>query len=473
MSDELHNRVAQIALDHFETELPKKGKPQDNEWTVYAAIVSASTQTDEAWVVASATGTKCTTERCNGCIVHDAHAEVLARRGLLRVLWNEIMQRKPSRDLGNSSRSLLKMVEGKSDTSLLAGKSLRRQFHLRNDLRLHLYVSDAPCGDASIYTLKDDRSDSSLQFTGAKVIVSNKTTVSVEECGGDHQLIAPSSDKSTHCLAREGTQLLGKLRSKSGRSNLEQSKRSSSMSCSDKLVRWGVLGLQGHVLSSFLKAPICLSSVVVSRDPRVANGETQLLALQRAVPGRIQAVQEECLSGNSAIASSSEITLPSIFTADRVFARGKAVMDDEAAACPRTAAPSSDPPCRKRPRRDKISFSPAGMSVHWQQSDPEVELLVGARGIRQGKKPKSPLDFPPLQSRLSRAALMELARQSGGDGTATTYQAWKKQVGSEVYLQTKELVLCKGPLAGWLDGSQQDDFTLVVSDALSSPLQIT
>jgi hypothetical protein len=478
----LHDHVAQVALDHFTKDLPNKGKPKENEWTVYAAIVAsqqlhASAETSiEAWVVSSATGTKCTSERCDGCILHDAHAEVLARRGLVRVLWKELLAARQG--LVPTSRSLLEVYA--SDGTNSSGNAPPLQFQLRKQVQLHLYVSDSPCGDASIYPLGDNNA---LQFTGAKVIVSTETDVSVEACGGSHQIVQVMADQQKS-LAREDTQLLGKLRSKSGRSNLTQ-QRSSSMSCSDKLVRWGVLGLQGHVLSAYIPIPIRLASLVVSRDPRLPNQQAQ--ALQRAVPDRIHAVAAQHITpGTSSSAKEGEdgacgfwygtsITPPTVCICDRVFARGKSVVESQGITkeAPTKAAPPQPPP-RKRQKQDTKAASSCGMSIHWQQSDPTVELVVGARGIRQGKKPKSNPQICALHSRLSRAALVQLARDSGVVGgingndemTTKTYQEWKKQVGSSRYFKAKQRVLESGPLAGWIVGSTESDF--IVSDTESS-----
>ena len=433
----LHKRIARVALEHYEKELPTKGKARENEWTVYAALV-ARKDDDTAWVVASATGTKCTAQRQDGCIVHDSHAEVLVRRGLVRVLWTEIQNH--ARD---HPRRLLERV---SNDLFRLKKSI---------VGLHLYVSDAPCGDASIYPLQGD---AGLQFTGAKVVVSSETNVSVQDCGGSHQVVSESTSTG-HCLARENVQLLGRLRSKSGRSNLEESKRSSSMSCSDKLVRWGVLGLQGQLLSAYLESPIYLSSVTVSRDPRATNEEAQMEALKRALPDRVEAVRKCCCDGTESGGSGSS-AVPEIGICSEIFARGKAVVEESSTRLTATVS-SADAPAERARKRPRPSFSPCGMSIHWQHSDPTVELLIGVRGIRQGKKPKSPEDYHALGSRLCRSELSKLASCSVAPAVgAESYQEWKKRCGSDAYISLKKAVLEKGPLKGWIVGDSLSDFAL-------------
>ncbi|KAM6222597.1 tRNA-specific adenosine deaminase 1 isoform 4-T4 [Rhynchocyon petersi] len=68
---------------------------------------------------------------------------------------------------------------------------------------------------------------------------------------------------------------VGILRVKPGRGD-----RTCSMSCSDKLARWNVLGCQGALLMHFLEEPIYLSAVVIGKCPYSQE------VMQRALIGR-------------------------------------------------------------------------------------------------------------------------------------------------------------------------------------------
>ncbi|XP_076356949.1 tRNA-specific adenosine deaminase 1-like isoform X2 [Tachypleus tridentatus] len=72
----------------------------------------------------------------------------------------------------------------------------------------------------------------------------------------------------------------GVLRTKPGRGE-----RTLSLSCSDKMARWNVCGLQGALLSHFLPLPIYMSSIIIGRCPFNED------AIVRAVFDRLRSVQ--------------------------------------------------------------------------------------------------------------------------------------------------------------------------------------
>lgn len=131
--------VVRVSIDQYQN-LPKTGKPTNEEWTVLATIVEDDGENFR--VVALGTGSKCVGRKSlspGGDILHDAHAEVVARRGFLLYLMNEIQTWHQT----ESSRVFSKLQEG--------------CLTLKENIRYCFMASAVPCGDAAIIPMTEER----------------------------------------------------------------------------------------------------------------------------------------------------------------------------------------------------------------------------------------------------------------------------------------------------------------------------
>ncbi|EAT41049.1 AAEL007277-PA, partial [Aedes aegypti] len=232
--------ISEICLAKFD-QLPKTGKPKAGfEWTILSAIVKAesSAGVQKLDVVSLGTGTKCLganelSEK--GDVLNDSHAEIMARRGFLRYLMNEMK-------LGLSDHSHIFDYEIKT-----------KKFRLKNEVFFHFFTTHSPCGDASIYEQADKSSQD--EPPTKKIKLDDKTS----EIGS---IIIDRAEGMTggKLLQCSGSDLMaqdvGMIRTKPGKGQ-----RTLSVSCSDKMARWNVLGVQGSLLMSLLVQPIYLESI--------------------------------------------------------------------------------------------------------------------------------------------------------------------------------------------------------------------
>ncbi|XP_041648761.1 double-stranded RNA-specific adenosine deaminase [Cheilinus undulatus] len=180
-------------------------------------------------VVSLGTGNRCVKGEelsLKGETVNDCHAEIISRRGFIRFLYSE----------------LLKHYDGAEDSIFEPTETNKLQ--IKSDITFHLYISTAPCGDGALFD--KSCSEAGDDFEGHQPLFENnkqgKLRTKVEN--GEGTIPVESSDIVP---TWDGIQHGERLRT---------------MSCSDKIMRWNVLGLQGALLTHFLN-PIYLKSITL------------------------------------------------------------------------------------------------------------------------------------------------------------------------------------------------------------------
>eukprot|EP00667_Euglena_gracilis_P017859 EG_transcript_18877 len=301
------DRVAALCLEHYLQDVPKRGKPQGKETTLFAAIVMERCGT--LTVVAFGTGTKCLGAAQmveSGALVNDCHAEVMARRAFRVWLHHQLQHYAAGRP-----------------SVFVAQSDGRLGLTAEEPPTFHFFSSQAPCGDASIfeYSKADARQpgvevgavgtaepqdDAELleppakrpRLNGSEAQGSAGGSTVPESMSRPAMVLPnqpnPSPDRDLHRTGaksvgvadpmEDGLQFhtVGVVRTKPGRGPPTQS-----MSCSDKLALWSACGLQGALLG-LLVTPVYLSSVTVAEDFSHA-------AVQRALHRRLAALSPEAL----------------------------------------------------------------------------------------------------------------------------------------------------------------------------------
>ncbi|XP_069796642.1 double-stranded RNA-specific adenosine deaminase [Narcine bancroftii] len=199
---------------------------------ILAAIIMKKGDNDLGTTVSLGTGNRCVKGEelsLKGETVNDCHAEIISRRCFIRFLYSELLKYNP---------------ESTNDSLFMPAQDHRLQ--IKPGITFHLYISTAPCGDGALFdkscseppTKEGDESHHPL-FENTK---QGKLRTKVEN--GEGTIPVESSDIVP---TWDGIQHGERLRT---------------MSCSDKILRWNVLGLQGALLSHFIH-PVYLSTITL------------------------------------------------------------------------------------------------------------------------------------------------------------------------------------------------------------------
>ncbi|GBG24501.1 Double-stranded RNA-specific adenosine deaminase [Hondaea fermentalgiana] len=221
-------------------------------------------------------------DKVHGCRVHDAHAEVLARRAFLQVVMREIA--KLHRD-------------GTSDFLITDPETHRAR--LAPGAHLHLYTSSTPCGNSSVRRWASGKPEPpvptdlaahvwpqlphgtmslasraegqiaasvkrDLQTTEDEEEANHKAEDSTTESANGNEVATTTADaESVHMKKKKSKPSKSKPVFASGTAEPD-SGQGNILSCSDKIAMWNLVGLQSKWLVDIVE-PLYLSTLVVGR----------------------------------------------------------------------------------------------------------------------------------------------------------------------------------------------------------------
>ncbi|KAM4861944.1 double-stranded RNA-specific adenosine deaminase isoform 1-T1 [Thomomys bottae] len=227
-----HDQIAMLSHRCFNA-LTNSFQPSLLGRKILAAIIMKRDAEDMGVVVSLGTGNRCVkgdSLSLKGETVNDCHAEIISRRGFIRFLYSELMKYNPR----TAKDSIFELARG--------GEKLQ----IKKTVSFHLYISTAPCGDGALFDKScSDRaveSSDSRHYPVFENPKQGKLRTKVEN--GEGTIPVESSDIVP---TWDGIRLGERLRT---------------MSCSDKILRWNILGLQGALLTHFLQ-PVYLKSVTL------------------------------------------------------------------------------------------------------------------------------------------------------------------------------------------------------------------
>ncbi|KAI8936599.1 hypothetical protein NX059_007000 [Plenodomus lindquistii] len=346
----------------------------------------------------------------HGNILHDWHAEVIAIRAFNRYLLDQF---------------LLLSTSPYTPSTFLQRRPLNEQtetqpqpFTIKDDVHIHMYCSEAPCGDASMELVMSAQEDAT-PWTSAPPTITSATT---DPCTSQ-----PIPDEAAALRGRSNFSLLGLVRCKPSRPDAPPTL---SKSCTDKLALKQATSLLSSTTSQLISpANAYIHSLILPQSQYVPSACERAFSRSGRLNGLSQSSIEGWKGGYRFAPFEVTSTAREFTWSRRMIKGGEKAM-------------------------------PSNLSAVWTPS--WQETLIG--GVLQGRKQSDPRGA----SRICRRKMWGIALQIGGTvgakvvGEVLGKRKYGEVKGDEV-LEGRRRVkydVKTGGLKGWVSNTGDDEFSL-------------
>lgn len=294
------DKVTRCSLDFYTRHCPAELRASYKQTVVATILVRAEDVTGRVTlqVVSMGVGTKVLPyaevieqrNRAEGSVlIRDCHAEILARRGFVRYLYDQL----------SSYNAHTPTISPDISTCIFepARTGILSRLKLKVGVTLHLYTSSQPCGNASI---KRWAKCKPVQFNSSlseyEYPPDPHARIQITQAGRKEGQVAVLVKKNNHAVVDADVPApmqfvpdtsLPALSSSvlpdpvlaapyiPAGTALAGSTLGNVATCSDKIARWSALGLQGSLLTALIE-PVYLSTITVGRKFSKAHCERAL-----------------------------------------------------------------------------------------------------------------------------------------------------------------------------------------------------
>ncbi|KAK3726059.1 hypothetical protein LTR37_000207 [Vermiconidia calcicola] len=417
--------IADCVLSAFHA-LPAKFKPRTlaDGRREEDALTPSSTSSPPLTCAALATGMKCLPqnklELAKGNVLHDWHAEVLAIRAFNRFLVDECA------DLAKKGFQVQQeggwvrwrqhgqnAFDGGRESKDAENEECQQPLELREDVSIHMYCSEAPCGDASMELVMMEQDDATPWTTG-----------SIPKATGESMLGRGHFDQ------------LGIVRRKPARPDAPIT---FSKSCSDKLALKQCMSLLSGLTSMLLRPErVYLSTLVLPKDQHVPHAVERAFGRQgrmRAVAGVYESSMQESWRRAGYGFNPFEVK-----TTSREFEYSKRSARTTNATSPAPSATPSNLSALSTAKKQEIlingvlqgrkQFDPKGASWASRRSMWKAVLdVAGAVGVPVPQSEMAEGSYAEMKS----SKLLESREAVKMDVWELALQGWKRNVSDEAW----------------------------------------